>query len=573
MPYINPELRKLGCTVENRLRGTVPPEDIYPLVYLASEARNSVHTTDAGEAIKAVANGDDDLIETFEAAFGRISPKTTFEELVGIVSGLNKADLDSYLENGPMDQGMNEAVFTTPRGIAELALAILNIRPDDRVVDFGCGRGTFLEAAASECPEAKLVGVDIYRDALAIAKIRSRMTGSSVSYIREDMFHFYENNVAGSPVNKAFSNYPWGMRTMTLPRESEYVYKVISGQERYSRPFSSDWVYNRLLVDSLEEDGIAIGIMSNGACFNGTDKPARRYFVNNGFIKAVIALPKGVFAPYAMIQTSLVVLCAGGCKGVRIVDASDLGTNDRRSCVITDADIKVILERLETDSDKSSLKTIDELAARSFDLSAKRYLQNEIKVPNGTPLSNVAKIQRGASVRAADLDALVCEQDTGISYLNLGNISDGSIDDELPNLSALDPKLEKYCIQDGDVLISKNGAPFKVAVAEVPEGRKILANGNLYAVRVNREMIDPYYLAAFFSSPSGKELLSREAVGTAIPNMPVSALSRIMVPLEEPERQKTVAAAYLAKTDEIKVLKLRLSRARQEIADLFEEEA
>ena len=61
-------------------------------------------------------------------------------------------------------------------------------------------------------------------------------------------------------------------------------------------------------------------------------------------------------------------------------------------------------------------------------------------------------------------------------------------------------------------------------------------------------------------------------VGTAIPNLPIRALSSIRVPLEDAERQKAVADAYLAKTDEIKVLKLRLSRARQEITDLFDEE-
>lgn len=89
---------------------------------------------------------------------------------------------------------------------------------------------------------------------------------------------------------------------------------------------------------------------------------------------------------------------------------------------------------------------------------------------------------------------------------------------------------------------------------------------------VNREKIDPHYLAAFFSSPSGKELLAREAVGTTIPSVPIKALSNIKVPLEDADRQKTVADAYLAKTDEIKLLKLRLSRARQELADLFDEE-
>lgn len=302
------------------------------------------------------------------------------------------------------------------------------------------------------------------------------------------------------------------------------------------------------------------------------DRPVREYFARNGFVKAMVALPKGVFAPYTMIQTSLVVLCPGGSKGIRFVDASDLGTNDRRSCSIDEEAIATILERLGTDSEKSAFKTLKEIEARSFDLSAKRYLEKEIEVPNGVELGSVAKIMRGASVRAAELDALVCDEDTGLSYLNLKNISDGSIDDELPNLSSLDPKLEKYCVHDGDVLISKSGAPFKVAVAEVSEGRKVLANGNLYVLSVDREKIDPHYLAAFLSGPTGKELLAREVVGTAIPNLPIRALSSIKVPLEDARRQKAVADAYLAKTDEIKVLKLRLSRARQEITDLFDEE-
>ena len=70
----------------------------------------------------------------------------------------------------------------------------------------------------------------------------------------------------------------------------------------------------------------------------------------------------------------------------------------------------------------------------------------------------------------------------------------------------------------------------------------------------------------------GKELLAREAVGTSIPNVPVGALSDIKVPLAGAERQKAIADAYLAKTNEIKAPKLRLARARQEITGLFDEE-
>lgn len=497
----------------------------------------------------------------------------SLEDVVESLASFDDATLDAYLKYGPVPQGVFSGEAMTPEGVARLALAILGVRPGDKVVDYGSGQGNFLELAATQCPGSALVGVEINRRNLAMAKIRSKATGSQIIYACDDMFRFYEERIVHSPVDKAFSNYPWGMRTVMLGRSSAFIEKVLKGQEHYGRPSSSDWVFNRLLVDSLKDGGTAVAVMSNGACFNGGDRPVREYFVKNGFIKAIVALPKGVFAPYTSVQTSLVVLCPGGSKGVRFVDASDLGTSDRRSTSIDDETIEAILGRLAQDSERSDFKSLEEVAARDFDLSAVRYLEKEIEIPNGVALGSVAKITRGASVRAAELDALVCEEDTGINYLNLGNISDGGIDGELPNLSALDPKLEKCCIHDGDVLVSKNGAPFKVAVADVPEGRKVLANGNLYVLSVDREKIDPHYLAAFLASPTGKELLAREAVGTAIPSVPIRALSSISVPLEDERRQKAVANAYLAKTDEIKVLKLRLARARQEITDLFYEEA
>ena len=568
----NAQTKEIGWTLSTRLRGSLPSEHLYPLVYLARFAQKTGRCDDHVEMIELASQGDGDIAALLNHAYERLSADGSFDELLAAISNFSGETIDTYLQNGPISQGIFGVESSTPEGIARLALAVLDIKPDEKIIDFGCGTGNFLEAAAAKCPGAKLVGVELNPSILAIAKLRSKVTSSKICYACDDMFRYFDSNIEHSPVDKAFSNYPWGMQTKMFSKSSNYIEKVMKGQERYSRPSSSDWVFNRLLVDSLKKDGAAAAVMSNGACFNGMDKPVREYFVKNGFIKAIVALPKGVFAPYTMIQTSFVILSAGGSKGVRFVDATDLGTNDRRSCSIDETAINAIVERLGTDSEKSVFKTLDEIAARDFDLSAKRYLEIEIEIPNGVGLGSVAKIMRGASVRAAELDALVCDEDTGLSYLNLGNISDGSIDDDLPNLSTLDMKLEKYRIHDGDVLISKSGAPFKVAVAEVPEDRKIIANGNLYVLSTNREKIDPYYLAAFFSSPTGKELLAREAVGTTIPSVPIKALSNIKVPLEDADRQKTIADAYLAKTDEIKLLKLRLSRARQELTDLFDEE-
>ena len=57
------------------------------------------------------------------------------------------------------------------------------------------------------------------------------------------------------------------------------------------------------------------------------------------------------------------------------------------------------------------------------------------------------------------------------------------------------------------------GYPYKVAVAEVKEGQKIMGNGNLYIVELDEEKIDPYYLAAFLSSEQGTAALKSITVG------------------------------------------------------------
>ena len=559
--------------IADALRGSVLAEDVYPLVYAARHALKSEARGDSSEeSLLDAAEGDADIKAAIEVAIRRLPANCSIDQLLDIVGGLDEDSVNVYLQQAPSSRGIFGGENSTPDGIAKLALALLDINDHDRVIDYGCGKGDFLEMAYAQCPAADYLGVDVNPGVLAVAKMRSKTISSKVDYAVDDLFRYYEENIAGNPVDKAFSNYPWGLRTKNLRGTSKYVDNVLKGQERYGRPSSADWVFNRVLVDSLAADGTAVAIMSDGACFNGVDRRVREYFVKNGFIKAIVALPKGVFAPYTMIPTSLVVLCPGGAKEIRFVDASDLGTSNRRGCSLDDDAVAAIIERMSIDSERSVSKAMNEVAAREYDLSARRYLEKEIEVPNGVALGSLSAITRGVLVKAADLDALFCQEDTGISYLELRNISDGCIDDELPNLKELNTRLERGCVEDGDLLISKSGAPFKVAVAEVPEGRKILVKDNLYIVRVDREKINPYYLAAFFASPLGRETLARGAVGTAIPNVPIRALSSMKVPLESAERQKEVANAYLAKIDEIKVLKLRLNRARQEVTDLFSEE-
>jgi len=563
------ETEKTRWCIPDRLREIVSKEDIYPLVYLIRFAqRNRLPLDDAKSIIASASRVDEDVAACLENALERIPPYASLNTLGREIDSLDGETVDAYLEKDPIEYDAFTREESTPAGIAKLVLDILDIRPGEQVVDFGSGCGTFLETAFKECPSAKFAGVELKRDAVAFAKIRSFMTGSGILYTRNDMFRFYEKNLAGNPVDKAFSNYPWSVRARSFQGTSAYADSIIDSQGEHGRPLSADWMFNQLLVDSLDDDGLAVGVMSNGACCNGTDRRIREYFIKEGFIKSIIALPGGLY-PYTTILSTLVVLCPGGARGIRFVDATDLGKKGRRTVSLENDDIETIIERLHNDSDRSRFLSVKEIASMDYDLSAERATRKDIVIPNGVELADIASVRRGANLRAAELDALNTDEDTGISYLNLGNISDGAIDDKLPSLTGLDPKFEKYLVKDGDLLISKSGAPFKIAVARVPEGRRILANGNLYIVHVDRDKINPYYLAAFLMSPLGRESLDRGTVGTSIPNIPVKNLLGIQVPLEDSNRQKSVADAYVDEIDGIKTLKLRLAGARERISDLF----
>lgn len=522
------------------------------------------------EVIEAAA-GDDQLIRD---SLDDVASKVDVERLLAMAEKISTEDLLAYLLAGPVADSPMSGERSTPGSIASLVCGILDVQDGDLVVDFGSGVGSFLEQVAKTSGESRLVGVELNVGNVAAARIRAKVSGSGAAYELDDMFEYFERSLADKKADKAFSNYPWGMRTKYLEGKSEYLEKVLKGISEYGRPTSADWVFNRLLIDSINENGIAVGIMTNGSAFNGADARVRRYFIENGWIRAAISLPAGVFSPWTNIGTTLVVLGHGNTDGIRLVDATDLGTKERRGRTLSEADIQEILTRMETDSDKSAMAPISKLAEREYTLSANRFLQKEIRLANPVEMRSVIlDVTRGAELRAKELDELTCEEDTGIRYLNLSNIVDGSVDDELPFLKELDPKLEKYCLETGDLLLSKNGAPYKVAVAEVPEGQKILANGNLYIIKLDTEKVDPYYVAAFLNSPDGKETLARASKGAVIPNLPLGELNRIKIPQESMEKQVRVAAAFQAKLDEIGILKLRLSRARKELVDLFDEEA
>lgn len=463
--------------------------------------------------------------------------------------------------------GFESEFSSTPYCISKLAVRILNIKNSDIVADFGCGYGGFLLEANQQANRANYYGVDINGYCKEISEIKAEIFIDHCKIEANDMFSVDKSY----KFSKIFSNFPFGMRISNLGCGQNYLDALREKAPDIKNATSSDWIFNDLLLDHLKDDGNIVSIITNGSTWNSIDAKTREYFVENGYIACVIALPARLFS-VTSIPVTLLVLNKKHNKKVRIIDASDLFTPGRRTNELSDTDIETIMKAMNKDSGISKKVDIETIRKNEYVISPSRYLENAKRFKDEQEFGSVIKhITRGAPLSAATLDQMNSNEPTNIQYLMLANIQNGIIGEDLPCLKKMDSKLEKYCIHKNNLLLSKNGAPYKVAVADFDEHRTVIGNGNLYIIELDEEKINPLYLKAFFESEDGVASLRRITVGSSMPNISANSLKHAMIPVPSMEEQLRIAERYAAKEDEIRVLRLKLQKAQNDIRSIFEE--
>ena len=458
--------------------------------------------------------------------------------------------------------------FATPECMIDLAQHLLKCKSGERVADIGCGTGTFITNTQMKVSDAEYVGYEINSSRYCISVMRTELLGKNITICLQDVFDIVDDSEELPKFDKIFSNYPFGMRLRNLGSSGKYLDQLEKRYPDISKSTSSDWVFNALLCDLLKEGGKAVGIMTNGSTWNGIDFAMRKHFVEAGLVECVISMPAKMFSG-TNIPTAMIVLSHGN-QSVRLVDASNIYQQGRRQNEFSAEDIEKIVSATQADGENSKLISLDELRNNEYSLNLSRYRDNDVQYENGVAFKSVIQnITRGAACTASQLDEMISEQETNMQFLMLSNIQNGIIDDKLPYLKEIEEKHEKYCVKNNSLILSKNGAPFKVAVATVPEGQKVLANGNLYVIELDETKANPYYLKAFLESEQGVAALKRITVGTTIPSIGVDKLKNLIVPLPPLEEQSRIAAKYLAVLDEISTLKQKIDKAVDKLKTVF----
>lgn len=571
--YENAEKQKKSAQITREISDCIrqvgaSAQNAFPLLpYLLY--KTSLYNNPLDITLQEIVNGKIDLNDDVKFMARENLTDDLWERLLPLATKYSPEEfalavITPVIENEP------RVTMPTPDSILKLARELLNVKAGEKVADVCCGIGSYIVSAAMKEPRAFYQGYEINVTNKAAATMKAELLDADIEITLCDVFTLADT-VKMPKYDKIFANYPFGLKLRNSGAGIKYLEKMSEQYPGLSKATSSDWIFNALLCDMLEKDGRALGIMTNGSTWNSIDLPMRKYFIEQGLVECVIALPGKMFSG-TNIPTTLIVLSHNN-KRVRMIDATKQCQQGRRQNEFNDEDVETIIEALTVDHEYSKSISIEELRKNEYTLSLNRYAEDEVLFSDGVPFESIIKnISRGAPCTAKQLDEMVSDNVTNMQYLMLANIQDGMIDDKLPYLSYIDPRYERYCLKDKALILSKNGFPYKVAVASVKQGQRILANGNLYVIELDEEKANPYYVKAFFDSEQGHAVLKSITVGATMPNIGVDKLKKVRIPLPPMEEQERIAQAYETTLDEIAVIKLRLEKAVNKLHHILDEE-
>lgn len=455
-----------------------------------------------------------------------------------------------------------------PEGLEELFFRLLAITYEDSLANINSRSGRLLIAAADRKPGISLTAIEMDSFVSKDISLRNAALGNIISIEdKKNLFHMAFNSKKIKKYSKIICTHPFGLRSRMLSNKYEDIQKECPFLKSGT---AADWLYCSAMMKLLEDDGMAAALMSTGCLFTNQDKEARKHFLQSGYIKAVISLPARLFSSVG-ISLALVVFSKGN-ETVRLVDAREMYQAGRRQNTLSEENLHDILLACEKDTENSIVMDINQFAENDFVLLPERYLFKPEVIKDGDKLENLVTFERGLIIRASELDKIIADDnsETDAFYLRLSEIKDGVIEDPLPKLKTVEKEFERYRLVDRDIILSRNGAPFKVAIYHQKADEKVYPVGNMYILRPDSDKINPYYLKAFLESEQGIACLKHSLTGITIQVISLERLKKMMVPVPPMEEQELVAKRYLAIKDEIEILKIKTKAAKDRLVHVLD---
>lgn len=504
-------------------------------------------------------------------------------------------------EQSNMSSGYNPSIYFTAEVISFLACELLAPKPGDSLYDLGCANGRFLfKADYLVAEDVFFIGVesaaspfadppDNYTPQLYPNLFYDPWTNTTSSreykIFNDDIFEFCNDAVAKSGGRRMVLCQP----TPAVPMNSFIGSKRMANKVCYEYfgilPKTTEWYYLAAVLKLMREEGRGVVILPTQALVRVKDRPVREAIVKNGYLECIMQLPAETSNVGACPPLSLLVLSRDNSQ-VRVVDA----TEQNVKCEDENLSIREkhyfwssIIELTQRDSYNSQELSNDQIAEAGYKLSAEELLKSKTSghptktlrelgtLVTGMPKSKFDKLCN----QTAEFDAEnPSRAPTIISRFTLNDIEAGEIidGDEPSPLFIYDegqiwPKRDLH--QEGSLLISRTGYPFKIAyVRAMDYAESFTSSDNIFCYKPT-DKINPIYLLGYLSSNRGQKELDLLTKNKQVKQLTTRDLRELAIPLPSKKIQDKIAEEHLLKLKSTQRLKSEISANKHYTNSLY----
>lgn len=470
-----------------------------------------------------------------------------------------RIQLFNYSKNSKSDI-LRSGNFSTNKKLANAVLELVDLDQCESVLDITSGEGTFLEECFKRNHSLRLNGYEFN----AVAYIVSRMRLALIS--NKACIHEY-NVLCEEFENEydfVFSDSPWRMRVNNAPAKDKNM--VVNYQTNKK---NADWYFIFKSINAMKETGKAIAIVPQGVLFSALDKASRKEIIDKKMLEKIILMPMGSYP--GTVASYVIMVFSYNNDQVELIDASDCYERDRNKEVDNGRFSELVHSK---NSDKIISVGTDTIKKNDYNLELKLYFNkiNDIKLINPKRIGDVAEVISGFQYLSRNVPEL--EPNEGnVSVLKITNIDDGYIDyDQLCSLDIDEQKINKYLLQENDIVMTARGTAFKFAVIGDLEGRKVVPHNNLIVIRVTSKEVNALYLCNFLMSRTGQLLLESLQSGQALMTIRKPSLEKMEIPVVDLDTQETIANRYLILKDSINEEKKKLQSLMLKMNSIYDDE-
>jgi len=497
----------------------------------------------------------------------------------------NLADAILTLVERETQNSMRRGGYYSSRPIVQLLIAALNLHSGNSVCDLGCAAGDFLRTTyfkiltAAKDPE--VVGVERMPEIAAISEICAKCVDAGLRIYDCSMF---DPRLDALKFDAVVCDPPLSMRG--LPQDPEvrrFMANAFPDFPELRQGMQGDWLFAARAVYAIKNGGKAAVLLTPSVLMDRNNEAYRRFFIQRGYIEAIIELPLNLLVGTG-IQSYLVLFSEGNEK-IKMIRAGELCTQSRRKNILEKHHIDVICgclglsSKANADEINRHMVTLDKSTLLNGEcrLTVNRCFNDIVTIRDGRPLRDFVTVsRRGMALSGDELDRLAVKEDTPYLYVSTSDMNEGYVATSLTHLKEIPERQQTLCIRPRDLLISRvnaSGAGFKVAVAEIPEGKMLLPSGNLIVVTVDETKCDPYFLKAYLDSEYAQRYLDSHAIGASLKTLSYRDLETLPIPNLPIGRQREIGAKCHEGVMRVVSIKEDLATAKAFLGSVFEKNA